>query len=153
MLEQLWPVILTTLAPVTELRGGIPLGVALGLDPWLVVLTAIIFNCLVFFPVYIALSLLYGGFLDRSAWCRRLLDRIHRRGRPYIERYGILGLAVYIGIPLPVTGVWTGTIIAWVLGLDWKRSFLAVCLGVLISAAIVSAIVLGGLNVLGMVAG
>ena len=153
MLDQLWPVILTTLAPVTELRGGIPLGIAMGLDPWLVILTAIIFNCLVFFPIYIALYALYGGFFDRFAWCRNLLDRVHRRGRPYIEKYGILGLVVYVGIPLPVTGAWTGTIIAWVLGLDWKRSFLAVCLGVLISATIVSLIVLGGAGIIGMIAG
>jgi uncharacterized membrane protein len=146
MLEQLWPVIVTTLAPVAELRGGIPLGIAMGLDPALVIATAFIVNCLVFFPVYIGLTLLYERFFIRFAWCRKLIERIHKKGRPYVERYGILGLAVFVGIPLPATGAWTGTGIAWVLGLDWKRSFLAVCLGVLIAAVIVSAVSLGVLG-------
>jgi len=147
MLEQLWLVILTTLAPVAELRGGIPLGIALGLDPVVVIITAFIVNCLVFFPVYIGLTLLYEGIFDRFAWCRNLLERIHKKGRPYIEKYGIGGLIVYVGIPLPVTGAWTGTAIAWILGLEWKRSFLAVCIGVLIATLIVSLISLGVLGI------
>lgn len=152
MLGQLWPVILTTLAPVTELRGGIPLGIVLGLDPWLVILTAIIVNCLIFFPIYFTLYFLYEDFFARFGWAQRLIERVRRKGEPYVEKYGIFGLIVFVGIPAPITGAWTGTGIAWLLGLDWKKSFLAVCIGVLISATIVSAVVLGGLSILGMVA-
>jgi uncharacterized membrane protein len=64
----------------------------------------------------------------------------------YVEKYGIIGLAVFVGIPLPVTGVWTGTGAAWLLGLDWRKSFLAICLGVAMSATIVSLLVFGFLN-------
>ncbi len=138
------PVIITTMLPVAELRGGIPLGIiVMGLPPALVIPLAIIVNCLVFFPIYFGLELLYGRFFIRYAWARRLIERVHRRGRPYIERYGIPGLIIFIGIPLPVTGAWTGTGIAWLLGLDWKRSFLAVCAGVILAACIVSLVVFG----------
>lgn len=144
------PIIITTMLPVAELRGGIPLGIALGLEPWLVILTAIIVNCLIFFPIYFGLELLYERFFIKYAWAQRLIDRVHRRGRPYIERFGILGLILFVGIPLPVTGAWTGTGIAWLLGLEWKRSFLAVCVGVLIAACIVSLVTFGLINGVGL---
>jgi len=149
MLEQLWIVILASMSPVLELRGGIPIGIGLGLDPWLVIATAVIVNCLVFFPIFIGLELLYHRFFERFAWARSIIERIRKRGKPVIDRYGLIGLAIFVAIPLPATGAWTGTIIAWLLGLNWKKSFLAVALGVIIAGAIVSAVVLGGINVLG----
>lgn len=152
MLEQLWPVILTTMLPVAELRGGIPLGIGLGLDPVLVIATAIVVNCLIFFPIYFVLELLYERFFIRYSWARRLIERVHRRGRPYIERYGIAGLIIFVGIPLPITGAWTGTGIAWLLGLEWKKSFLAVCVGVLMASAIVSLVTFGLLGGMGLLA-
>ncbi|MBM3304007.1 MAG: small multi-drug export protein [Candidatus Aenigmarchaeota archaeon] len=148
MLEQLWIVIIASLSPVLELRGGIPIGVGLGLDPLLVIITAVVFNALVFFPVFAALGLLYRRLFERFGWARRIIERIHKKGRPVIERYGVIGLVIFVAVPLPVTGAWTGTIIAWLLGLDWRRSFLAVALGVVIAGAIVSAVVLGGISVL-----
>ena len=150
---ELLAVIITTMAPIAELRGGIPLGIALGLEPFLVIITAFIFNCLVFFPVYFALSILYGRFFVRFSWCRRLIERIQKRGKPYIERYGVLGLLFFVGIPLPMTGAWTGTGIAWVLGLDWKKSFLTICLGVLMATVIVSLLTLGVLNGMSLLMG
>lgn len=139
-------VIIASLAPVSELRGAIPLGIALGLTPEIVIPLAFIFNCLVFFPIFFALNFFYERFFIRFRTVRRFVDRAHRKGKPYIEKYGIPGLIVFVGIPLPVTGAWTGTIIAWLFDLEWKRSFLAVCIGVLIATIIVSAIVLGALG-------
>jgi len=136
-------VIITTMAPVSELRGGIPLGLSLGLDPATVIITCFIVNCLVFFPVYAGLSLLYDRFFSRFTWARNLMDRIHKKGKKYIERYGIPGLIIYVGIPLPVTGAWTGTAIAWLFGLDWKKSFATICAGVAVATVIVSGISLG----------
>jgi len=139
-------VILTAMAPVSELRGAIPLGLGLGMDPMSVILSSIIFNILIFFPIYFGLKLFYDRFLHRFKFVRSVIERSHKRGRPYIDKYGVIGLALFIGIPLPITGVWTGTIVAWFLDLDWKKSLLAVIVGVIISAAIVSAISLGVLN-------
>ena len=144
-------VIITTMLPIAELRGGIPLGImVLGLPPSLVIALAIVVNCLIFFPIYFGLELLYGRFFIRFSWARRLIDRVHRRGKPYLERFGIPGLILLVGIPLPITGVWTGTGIAWLLGLEWKRSFLAICVGVLIAASIVSLVTFGLINGVGL---
>ncbi len=143
MLTELWAVIVTAMLPVSELRGSIPLGMlVLGLDPLLVVATSIIFNCMIFFPIFIALELLYHRLFERFGWARGIIERARRKGGPLIDKYGVIGLAVFVGIPLPITGAWTGTIIAWLFGLDWKKSFVAICLGVLIAAAVVSLFVL-----------
>lgn len=150
-LAELWPVILTTMLPIAELRGGIPLGIlGLGLDPLTVFVTSIIVNALIFFPIFFVLKFLYNDFFIRFDWARSMIKRVHRKAGPFVEKYGILGLTVFIAIPAPVTGAWTGTGIAWLLGLDWKRSFLAVCIGVIISATIVTAAILGGMTFFGI---
>jgi uncharacterized membrane protein len=152
-IASLWPVILTTMLPIAELRGGIPLGIlGLGLDPATVIVTAIIVNALIFFPIFFILKLLYDDFFARFGWARRLIERVHKKAGPFVDRFGIWGLIIFVGIPAPVTGAWTGTAIAWLLGLDWRRSFLAVTVGVVISATIVSAVVLGGMSVFGIAA-
>lgn len=149
-LAELWPVILTTMLPIAELRGGIPLGIlGLGLDPAAVIITAIVVNALIFFPIFFILKLLYDDFFVRFGWARRLIERVHNKAGPFVERYGVWGLIIFVGIPAPVTGAWTGTGIAWLLGLDWRHSFLAILVGVIISATIVSAVVLGGMGILG----
>ncbi|RLI97548.1 MAG: hypothetical protein DRO99_02910 [Candidatus Aenigmatarchaeota archaeon] len=149
MASDILPVIITTMLPIAELRGGIPLGIALGLDPLSVILTAIIVNCLIFFPIYFGLRFLYQDFFSRFGWARYLIERVRKRASPYVERYGTAGIILFVGIPAPVTGAWTGTGIAWLMGLDWKKSFLAICLGVVMSATIVSIVVLGGLSIIG----
>ncbi|MEM7816144.1 MAG: small multi-drug export protein [Candidatus Aenigmatarchaeota archaeon] len=153
MLNEIALVAFVAMLPVSELRGAIPLGISLGLPLEYVIIVSLFANCLAFFPIYFGLELLYERFFIRYLFCRNLMEKSRKRVEPYISRYGIIGLAVFIGIPLPVTGVWTGTIVAWVLGLDWKKSFLAVCLGVLMAAAIVSMVVLGFLAGLGFVLG
>jgi uncharacterized membrane protein len=144
--------LLLTAAPFTELRLGIPAAIGVGIDPWFVIPAAMVLNCLIFFPIYFALDKLYKRFFERYSWARRIVGRAQRKGKPYIEKYGIIGLALYVGVPLPVTGVWTGTLIAWLFGLDWKRSFLAICLGVLIAGTVISVATLGVLNGLSMLA-
>jgi len=149
MIEQFWPVMVSAMLPISELRGSIPLGIlVLNLNPLATILVSIVFNMLVFFPVYIALHLLYHRFFERFGWARGIIERIHRKGKPFMEKYELIGLVIFVGIPLPFTGAWTGTGIAWLFGLNWKNSFLAIALGVLMAAAIVSVVVLGGLTML-----
>jgi uncharacterized membrane protein len=66
---------------------------------------------------------------------------------PKIRKFGLWGIMVFVGIPLPITGAWTGTLGAWVLGLDRKRSMLAASGGVVMSATIVSLILVLGKGV------
>jgi len=143
MLNQLWPVIIASLSPISELRGGIPIGVGLGLPFETVFITAVVANCLVFFGVFLGLEILYKGFFHRFKVIRNLLENIRKRGEKKVKRYGIWSLFAFVAVPLPITGAWTGTALAWIFKLEWKRSFAVICAGVLTAGIIVSLFVLG----------
>jgi len=136
-------VLLATVSPISELRGGIPLGISLGLDPLFTFFVAIIANALIFFPVFFALRLFYDKLLFRIPWFNKYLDNLRKRGEPKVEKYGFWGLTLFVAIPLPVTGAYTGTILAWLLGMDWRKAFPAVGLGVIVAGVVVLLITLG----------
>jgi uncharacterized membrane protein len=143
MQEIAW-VIATTLSPISELRGGIPLGVLVfGLAPPLVFLVAIIANALLFFPIFFGLSLFYNKFLSRFQLFSRYLENVRKRGKPKVDKYGFWGLTLLVGIPLPITGVYTATFVGWLLDMDWKKAFPAIGLGVVIAGTIVLLVTLG----------
>jgi len=168
----LWTALLAFL-PISELRGAIPFGATRGL-PWFVVYPfAACLNALVAPVCWLFLSTLhkvcYGpapalGAAPRGAggrgaapwggfrWYRALFDRFVARAREKLrgglERWGWFGLTLFVAVPLPVTGAWTGTLGAWVFGLSKRRTLLAVFLGVVISGAIVTAVTVLGIQAL-----
>jgi len=134
--------------PIIELRGAIPVGIFLFGMPWpKVVLLSIIGNML---PIPFLLLLLDTAFsiLERFKWGKRfttwLYARTRRKGK-VIERYQAIGLAVFVGIPLPGTGAWTGALAAKIFGIRFWNSMLYIFLGVVMAAAIVTALSLAGL--------
>jgi uncharacterized membrane protein len=136
--------LLACISPISELRLGIPLGIDhFGLSPWLVFPLAVVANALVFLPIFFALRLLYDKLFTRIPLFNRYLDGLKKRGKPRVEKYGFWGLFAFVAVPLPFTGAYTGTILAWLLGMDWKKAFPAVALGVLVAGVIVLLITLG----------
>jgi uncharacterized membrane protein len=135
--------VLVTASPISELRGGIPLGITLGLDPWFTFFVAIVVNTLIFFPVFFVLRLFYAKFLFRIPLFGRYLDGLRKRGRPIVDKYGFWGLFLFVAVPLPFTGAYTGTILAWLVGIGWRKAFPAVALGVLVAGVIVMLVTLG----------
>jgi uncharacterized membrane protein len=135
--------LLLTASPISELRGGIPLGISLGLDPWFTFFVAIVVNALIFFPVFFILRLFYDKVLFRVPLFGRYLDGLRRRGKPVVDKYGFWGLFLFVAVPLPFTGAYTGTILAWLLDVDWKKAFPAVGVGVIVAGVIVFLITLG----------
>jgi len=75
------------------------------------------------------------------------LERTRRRIGPKVEKYGYLGLTLFVAIPLPVTGAYTGTLGAWFFKLKKRKSFLAVFLGVVIAGIIVSIVSIFGIHI------
>jgi uncharacterized membrane protein len=136
-------VLLTTVLPISELRGGIPLGISLGLDPLFTFFIAVIANALIFFPIFFALRLFYDKVLFRIPLFNKYLDNLRKRGKPKVEKYGFWGLTLFVAIPLPITGAYTGTILAWLLGMDWRKAFPAVGFGVIVAGVVVLLITLG----------
>jgi uncharacterized membrane protein len=140
-------VILTTATPVSELRGGIPLGIALGLEPWLVFVLAVTTNILIYFPTRLALSWFYRSFFTKLPYFDNYLVRVRRKGEPRVRKYGLIGLLVFVAVPLPITGAYTGTVLSWLLAMDWKRSFVAIGLGVVGAGVIVMLATMGVVHI------
>jgi uncharacterized membrane protein len=143
MTKEIALTLLATVSPISELRGGIPLGISLGLDPLFTFFIAIIANALIFFPVFFVLRLFYDKVLYRIPLFNKYLDNLRKRGKPKVEKYGFWGLFLFVAVPLPLTGAYTGTILAWLLNMDWKRAFPAVGLGVVVAGVVVLLITLG----------
>jgi uncharacterized membrane protein len=143
MIREIALTLLATVLPISELRGGIPLGISLGLNPWFTFFIAIIANALIFFPIFFALRLFYDKVLFRIPLFNKYLGNLRRRGEPKVEKYGFWGLFLFVAVPLPFTGAYTGTILAWLLGMDWRKAFPAVALGVVVAGIVVLLITLG----------
>jgi uncharacterized membrane protein len=134
--DYLW-IALITLVPWIELRASIPIGVLDNeLNPLLVFLIAVIVNILLFFPIYFGLKFAHK-YVKHWKFYERTTTRIRKKGEPYIKKYGFIGLGIFIGIPLPGSGVYSGTLLAWLVDMDWKKAFAAAIIGVLIAGSIV----------------
>ena len=143
MAKEIALTLLITILPISELRGGIPLGILkYELDPLFIFCIAVIANALIFFPIFFALRLFYDKVLSRIPLFDRYLDNLRKRGEPKVEKYGFWGLFLFVAIPLPITGAYTGTILAWLLGMDWRKAFPAVGLGVIVAGVVVLLITL-----------
>lgn len=144
---------LLSIIPISELRGAIPYGYLNNLSLSEVLIISVFFNCLVPVFGFFFLSTLHNLFMKIGVYRRvigTLIDRARVNVGAKVQKYGMLGLMLFVGIPLPITGAWTGTLGAWVLGLDRKKSFLAIVLGVLMAAAIVTAVLLTGSQLAGL---
>ena len=139
-----------SMLPIIECRGAIPLGWGLGLPWWQTALFSIAGNLLPvpFILLFIRAILKWMResrvqfFSGIAAW----LDRKIEKHKGTIEKYSYWGLVLFVAVPLPGTGAWTGTLIASVLGLEPKKSFLAAVLGVLGATAIMTVISYCGLG-------
>lgn len=134
---------LISMIPLVELRGAVPYAISTGIPLWQALLIGVIGNMLpvpiIFFFARHILEWgkekpIIGNFFT---WC---LNKGHRGGQKLEEAAGDKGifwaLLLFVGIPLPGTGAWTGTLAASILDWDFKRSVLAVMLGVVLAGLI-----------------
>jgi uncharacterized membrane protein len=147
----LWTALLAGL-PISELRGAIPFAIYQGVPWYFAYIFAVFINALVAPVCWLFLSTLHKLFLKMN-WYQRFFNRFVERARlklhEKVEKWGWLGITIFVAIPLPATGAWTGTLGAWILGLSKRRTMPAVILGVIISGAIVTTVVILGVNALG----
>jgi uncharacterized membrane protein len=136
--------ILITLTPIFELRGSIPLAILeYGMNPVPAYILAVGVNALVPVFVYIFLATFHKLFM-KWTWYEKLFTRFIEKSRhklhDKVEKYGFLGITLFVAIPLPITGAYTGTVGAWILGVGKRKTIFAVFLGVMIAGLIVTAI-------------
>ncbi len=135
--------------PFSELRGGIPLAIYLGLPPTEAFLLAILGNLL---PIPFLLMFLEK--IDRIVirWeplariYLKVVERIERK-KIIVERYGYLGLLMFVAIPLPMTGAWSGSLLAFLLRLNKTKSLIFITIGVLIAGILVLSASLGVVSI------
>ncbi len=151
-------IFLVSMVPLVELRGAIPIGVGLGVPLWQAYIIAIIGNMLpvpvIFFFARKVLEWgcdkpVIGGFFT---YC---LEKGHKGGERLKARAGrglFVALLLFVGIPLPMTGAWTGTLAASLLDMDFKSSVLACMGGVLLAGCIMGALSVLGVTAFGIVA-
>jgi uncharacterized membrane protein len=147
LLEDILITIGLTLLPVSELRGGIPWGVNQGLGIGLVFIICTITNILIFFPYIWLLDMFYDSLLSKWPLFERYLEYTRRRGTRLVTKYGAWGLFFFVAVPLPTTGVYTGTLLAWIFGVDRRQGLIAVIAGVLVAAILVSLITMSIINI------
>ncbi len=133
--------IIVSMVPVIELRGAIPLGVAHGLSVQTAATLSIIGNMLPVPIIILFVRQVFQWLKERdkilARWIARLEARANHKSKLVID-YQLVGLCLFVAIPLPGTGAWTGALIAAILEMRLKHAVPAIFAGVLIAAFIVS---------------
>ena len=139
--------LLAAALPVSELRGAIPLAIGVyGYDPWQAYLLAVLGNLLPVVPLLLFLGPVSDWLRRFTFWDKFFTWLFSRTRRKYIrehESFSLTALALFVAVPLPVTGAWTGCAIAFLVGFRFWPAFVAISAGVLLAGFIVTATVLG----------
>ena len=133
-------IFIISMLPILELRGGLLAASLLKVKYFKALVICIIGNLI---PIPLVLIFLEFIFNILRKWkvTKKLVDWLERKvlsKREQIDKYGYLGLLLFVGVPLPGTGAWTGSALAVLLGLDKKKSFIYIILGVLLASIIMS---------------
>lgn len=140
-------VFIVSLLPILELRGGILVGFLLGMDLLPSFIIAFIGNII---PVPFILMFIKFIFKKlKKTRMKGFIEKIENKAMSksdQIQKYAYLGLFLFVGIPLPGTGAWTGSLIAALLDMDMKKSFGIIVLGVIMAGIIISILSYGVLG-------
>ncbi len=141
-------VFLTSMLPIIELRGALPMAINLFQIAWPKAFLISFIGNLVPVPFILWLLKPIVKILSKikplGIFFEWLFERTRRKGDKVIEKYEEIGLLAFVAIPLPGTGAWTGALIAFLFGLDFKKSFLVITIGVFTAGVIVTCLCLLG---------
>lgn len=132
---------LISMVPVIELRGAIPYGIARGLTFFQAIPVAIIGNLVPVPFIIIFIKKIFAWLRKISPWLDRLVTKLENRAlskTDTVKKYAFWGLFLFVAIPLPGTGAWTGALIAAMLDMKVKDAFPAIALGVVTAGAIIT---------------
>ena len=159
MVWKILVVLLISMIPLVELRGAIPVavGMDLGLPEWLVLIIAILGNIIPVPIIFLFARKVLDWGKDRKwepfkKFCNFCLVKGNKAGDKLLKKAGAKGtyfaLFLFVAIPIPGTGAWTGTLAASILNLDFKKTTIAIIAGVLVAGLIMLAVSLGLFKVL-----
>lgn len=133
--------LLVSMIPVVELRGGIPFGVAAGLPVWAAYLAAVIGNLLPVPFIVVYIQRIFMFMRQNMPRLNSVVDKMEQKAHlksASVLKYQYLGLAIFVAIPLPGTGAWTGALVAAFLDMRLKKAMPSIMGGVLSAGLIIS---------------
>ena len=140
-------VIFLSMLPISELRGSIPAGLTLGLNPLTLFFVAVFFNFIIIFAIWVILDM-FHEILMKSSLYSRLFNKYIERSRKKMEKYigterEAWGLFLFTAIPLPMTGAYSASILSWFFNLNRRKAAVAIFFGVFVAGLIVTGVSLG----------
>lgn len=137
-------IMILSMIPITELRGAIPVGIAMELNPIGVYIASVLGSTIVAIPLILTFRHILE-FLRTVSMFKGLVKKIDRKiesGMKKLKKVSIVGIILFVGVPLPTTGTWTASAIASILKMRLKDSIVGVLLGNMMAGVIVSALAL-----------
>ena len=135
-------IMILSMIPITELRGAIPIGIALNLNPIGVYIASVIGSTLVAIPLILTFRHILDFLKSRNMF-EKLVKKVDRKietGMRKLKKVSVIGIILFVGIPLPTTGTWTASAIASILKIRLKYALPGVLIGNMMAGVIVSAI-------------
>lgn len=129
-------ILILAASPALECRVAIPFGLYSGVHPVKVFALALSGNLIPAASLPLLLPFLERKFLKNTPLISTLC-RLRNRALPYVSKYGLLGLTLFVSVPLPISGAWTASVAAFLLGFQAKKAIASISLGVLVACAIV----------------
>lgn len=142
-----WSVFIVSMIPLIEERGGLLLARMLGIPMWRAILFCVAGNILPIPFILLFIKKIFHWMADHhmSGVVEKMEDKA-ARNKPKIDKYGMWGLLLFVGIPLPGTGAWTGALVAALFDMDLKRASLSILGGILLAALIMTFVSYGALG-------
>lgn len=143
-----WVTVIMAALPISELRGSIPVALMMGLSPLKAYVLSILGNSLPIIPALVFLEPLSNSLRRFKLWANFfdwLFERTKRKA-DLIQKYEAIGLMLFVAVPLPMTGAWTGCVAASLFKIRFRYAFAAIFLGVLLAGAVVMAACIFGWN-------
>lgn len=132
--------------PISELRGGIPIAIYYGVNPILALLICSSVNLLPILIVFFLLEKIVKIRVFGKIY-EKIVKRVEKK-KDVVEKYGYLGLLMFVAVPLPMTGVWTASLLAYLLGLKKLKAFIYISFGTFLAGIIVTSVSLGVKDIL-----
>lgn len=143
--------ILITLLPFLELRASIPYGILATDIHWVAVFIVCVLTNIILGPIIYLILDKFVHIVIKIDFIGKIYKHFHEKTQKkihkYVENWGWIGLALFVGFPAPGSGVYSGALAAYILGMSHKRFLIATIIGVLIAGIIVTAISLSGAGI------
>ena len=151
-MNELWTILIAA-SPIVELRGAIPIAMGIFYFSWFkAFILSFLGNILIIVPFIWFLETFSNFLMEKSKFWNRVLNWIFERTRikigPTYKKYSRWALVIFVAIPLPMTGAWTGSIAAYLLGFNKKEAFSLISLGVFIAGCLVTILTLLGIKLI-----